>query len=111
MHRGPEAHVLRDAGSDPPVEANARVREHPGANCIECRERGESHQERDGQHHHPVEDLQHAERCGEIEEIDRQAECRRGTEIAAGRRAVSPPVAPMSSAASSRMPRRLLRCD
>ena len=59
--------------------------------AVEAGERDERDQQRDGQHHqrdvarardHPVIDLQHVERRGEIEQVDRQAEDQRGDEIA-----------------------------
>ena len=74
-----------------PVEAHARPREHARAHEVEAGERDEREEQHDGQHHqrdvarardHPVVDLQHIERCCEIEQVDAEAEDQRGEEIA-----------------------------
>ena len=75
-----------------PVEAHARPREHARAHEVEAGERDEREEQHDGQHHqrdvagardHPVVDLQHVQRAGEVEQIDAEAEDQRGEEIGA----------------------------
>ena len=82
--------AVMTARGDLLVEADAGARQHAGAHRIETGQRHEGQQQRDGQHHqrdlagardHAVIDLQHVERPGEIEQVDRQAEDRRGDEI------------------------------
>ena len=77
-----------------PVEPDARPGQHARAHHVEAGKRDERHQQRDRQHHqrdlarardHPVVDLQHVERRGEIEQVDRQAEDQRRDEIAPAR--------------------------
>ena len=79
-----------------PVEAHARPREHARAHDIEAGECHERRQQHEGEHHqrglarardHPVVDLQHVERGGEIEQIDGEAEDQRRDEIAPARAA------------------------
>ena len=74
-----------------PVEAHARPREHARAHEVEPGERDERDQQHERQHHqrdvarardHPVVDLEHVERGGEIEQIDGEAEDQRRDEIA-----------------------------
>lgn len=79
-----------DSSSDLLVETDAGARQHAGAYRVEPGQRQEGHQQGNGQHHqrnlagardYPVIDLQHVQRAGQIKQIDRQAEHRRGDEI------------------------------
>jgi len=77
---------------DQAVKPNASAGQDPGPNGVQASQRQKRHQQRDRQHHqrdlagardHPVIDLQHVERRGQIQQIDPEAEHRRGDKIAA----------------------------
>ena len=84
-----------DAGGDSLVEANAGARQDARAHHVKTRQGEKRHQQRNGQHHqrdlagardHPVIDLQHVQRAGQIKQVDAKAEYRRGDKIAAALR-------------------------
>ena len=81
-----------DAAGDQAIKADAGAGQNPCPHRVEPSQRQQRQQQRDRQHHerdlagardHPVIDLQHVKRRGQIQQVDGEAEHRGSDEIAA----------------------------